>query len=72
MTLVWDRTIAKILENAANVVSGLELSEIGEDGHSMANRLWRIAAYLRTREGMISGPEIVTGGNTQKSTEELP
>lgn len=50
-----DRVMAKILENAANTVSGLELSEIGEDGHAVANKLWRIAAYLHTRQDLRVG-----------------
>lgn len=49
-----DRLTAKILDSAANTVSGLELSEIGEDGYALANKLWRIAAYLRTREACKS------------------
>lgn len=43
-----DRIIAGLLDQAANTVSGLDLGEIG-DGHALANRLWRITAYLRNR-----------------------
>lgn len=44
-----DRLNAATLERAANTVSGLCLEEIGEDGHLVANKLWKIAAYLRRR-----------------------
>lgn len=42
--------MAKTLDLAANTVSGLELSEIGEDGHEIANKLWKVAGYLRNRD----------------------
>jgi hypothetical protein len=44
-----DLIIAEKLDHMGNVVSGLELSEIGEDGHALANKLWKVAHYLRTR-----------------------
>lgn len=44
-----DRLNAATLERAGNTVSGLCLEEIGEDGHLIANKLWKIAAYLRRR-----------------------
>lgn len=44
-----DRLAARIIEDAGNTVSGLDLSEIDEDGHGAANLLWKIAAYLRQR-----------------------
>lgn len=47
--LVVDRMLAYDLERAGNTVSGLDLSEIGEDGHAVANKLWKIAGYLRNR-----------------------
>jgi hypothetical protein len=47
-----DKLLATALEHAANVVSGLELSDIDEDGHLVANKLWKISAYLRRREAM--------------------
>jgi hypothetical protein len=43
----FDRINATYIETAGNTVSGLNLSPIGEDGHEVANLLWRIAAYLR-------------------------
>lgn len=45
-----DRVAAGHIENAGNIVSGLDLSEIGKDGHAVANLLWQIAAYLRRRD----------------------
>jgi len=45
-----DRIAARIIEDAGNTVSGLDLSEIGEDGHAVANLLWKIAAYLKRRD----------------------
>jgi hypothetical protein len=49
MTEKADKIVADLLDKAGNWVSGLDLSEIGEDGHAVANQLWKIAAYLRTR-----------------------
>jgi hypothetical protein len=43
----FDRIAARIIEEAGNTVSGLDLSEINQDGHAIGNLLWRIAAYLR-------------------------
>jgi len=47
-----DRVSAAIIEDAANVISGLRLEAIGEDGHSVANKLWRICSHLRQRSLM--------------------
>jgi hypothetical protein len=44
-----DKIIARQLESAGNTVSGLALEEIGEDGHAVANLLWKIAGYLKRR-----------------------
>jgi hypothetical protein len=44
-----NRIIAAQLESAGNTVSGLRLEEIGEDGHAVANLLWKISAYLKGR-----------------------
>lgn len=53
----FDRLAARELESAGNIASGLNLDEIGEDGHGVANRLWRIAGYLRNRnDGARSRP----------------
>ncbi len=41
-----DKITARILDSAGDTVSGLVLTEIGEDGHL----LWKIAAYLRQRD----------------------
>lgn len=46
----FDKLAARQLDTAANIASGLNLEEIGEDGCGVANRLWRIAAYLRRRD----------------------
>lgn len=45
-----DKVAARQLESAGSTASGLELSEIGEDGHAVANLLWKVAAYLRRRD----------------------
>jgi hypothetical protein len=45
-----DKLIAGIVNDAGDLVSGLDLTAIGEDGHATANLLWKIAAgYLRRR-----------------------
>jgi hypothetical protein len=44
-----DHIIADLLDKAGNWVSGLALEAIGEDGHAIANRLWKVTAYLRNR-----------------------
>lgn len=44
-----DKVIAGILNDAGDLVSGLSLEEIGEDGHAVANLLWKISGYLRHR-----------------------
>lgn len=46
----FDRINADQIESTANTISGLLLEEIGEDGHAVANKLWKIAAYLRKRD----------------------
>jgi nucleoside-triphosphatase THEP1 len=45
-----DQIIARQLDEAGNTVSGLCLEEIGEDGHAVANKLWKIAGYIRKRQ----------------------
>lgn len=45
----FDRLSARIVDQAGNVVSGLDLGDIGEDGHAVANKLWKISAYLKRR-----------------------
>lgn len=49
-----DQIIAKMLDQAANTVSGLSLEAIGEDGYEVANQLWKIAAYLNRRRGQAT------------------
>ena len=44
-----DRINATYFNEAGNRVSGLDLFEIGMDAHGVANTLWRISAYLRSR-----------------------
>lgn len=51
--------IARQLDSAANTVSGLALEEIGEDGHAIANRLWRIAAHVRNRDRRNVSPDVI-------------
>jgi hypothetical protein len=46
----FDQINAQFFEDAGNRASGLELSEIGLDGHGVANLMWRIASYLRSRD----------------------
>ena len=44
-----DRINAAFFNDAGNRASGMVLDEIGMDGHDIANKLWRISAYLRSR-----------------------
>jgi len=44
-----DKITADYLASAGNRLSGLDLEEIGMDGHDLANRVWRVVEYLRTR-----------------------
>jgi len=37
------------LDTAGNIVSGLHLKPINLDGHTVANTLWKISAYLKGR-----------------------
>jgi hypothetical protein len=46
-TPTMENIIARDLDHAANIVSGLHLDDIDEDGHSVANLLWKISAYIR-------------------------
>lgn len=46
----FNRIAARELEAAGNMVSGLSLEEIDEDGHRIAGKLWKIAAYIRSRD----------------------
>lgn len=64
-----DAITAGYLETAGNIVSGLHLDPIGEDGHAVANLLWKIAAHLRRREDAIHE---VTGeaGHTPSQGED--
>lgn len=54
-----NQVIASQLDSAANVVSGLALEDMGEDGHAVANKLWRIAAHLRNRDRKNVSPEVI-------------
>lgn len=44
-----DRINAAYFNEAGNRASGLVLNEIGLSGHGVANTLWRISSYLRSR-----------------------
>jgi hypothetical protein len=46
----WEQIYARHLDTAAGMVSGLDLAGCGEDGHALANRLWRVAGHLRARD----------------------
>jgi hypothetical protein len=54
-----NRIIANQLESAANTVSGLALGDIGEDGHALANRLWKVAAHLKNRSRRNVAPSVI-------------
>jgi len=45
-----DRIMAREFDHLGNWASGLCLEPIGEDGHAVANLLWKIAAYLEKRD----------------------
>jgi hypothetical protein len=47
----FDRINARYFDEAGGRVSGLNLEEIGLDGHVVANTLWKISAYLKRRAG---------------------
>jgi hypothetical protein len=53
------QVIARQLESAANAVSGLALEDIGEDGHAIANRLWKIAAHLKNQSRRNVSPDVI-------------
>ena len=44
-----DKILAEVFDRAGNCVSGLNLDPINEDGHEVANKLWKISAYLKKR-----------------------
>ena len=44
-----DLIMANHIESTANTISGLVLDDIGEDGHAVANLLWKISVHLRNR-----------------------
>jgi hypothetical protein len=44
-----DRILADTFDHAGNCASGLDLSAIGENGHAVANLLWKISGYLKGR-----------------------
>jgi hypothetical protein len=44
-----DRILAVAFDQTGNYASGLDLSAIGEDGHAVANLLWKISGYLKGR-----------------------
>lgn len=54
-----NQVIAALLDRAANTVSGLSLEDIGEDGHQVANKLWKIAAHLRARDRKSVSPDVI-------------
>lgn len=44
-----DQIIAEQLDRAGSIASGLALEAIGEDGHAVANLIWKIAAHVKQR-----------------------
>jgi hypothetical protein len=44
-----DRILAELFDRAGDRASGLDLSAIREDGHAVANLLWKISGYLKGR-----------------------
>lgn len=44
-----DKIMASALNQCGNLVSGLDLEEINEDGHAVASLLWKISGYIRHR-----------------------
>lgn len=44
-----DLNNARFFDDAANRVSGLRLEECGEDGHAIANKLWKVSEFLKQR-----------------------
>lgn len=59
MPTTSNQVIARQLESAANAVSGLVLDDIGEDGHAIANRLWKIAAHLKNLSRRNVSPDVI-------------
>lgn len=50
--------MARELDSAGNTVSGLNLEAIGEDGHAVANLLWKISAHLKQRRAVLPEQEL--------------
>ena len=72
MTVKADMIIAGILDDAGDLVSGLALEEIGEDGHALANRLWKVAGHLRRRAGGRPSPrEAFFAGDDGEGDEDV-
>ena len=44
-----DKILAEVFDRTGNLVSGLVLDDIGEDGHAVANLMWKISSYLKRR-----------------------
>ena len=44
-----DQILAEVFDRAGDCVSGLSLEAIDEDGHAVANKLWKISSYLKRR-----------------------
>lgn len=63
-----DRINASFFNDAGNRASGLNLEEIGMDGHGVANTLWRISAYLRMR---ADRREIPMPKNTSRRIDQV-
>jgi hypothetical protein len=44
-----DQILAEVFDRTGNLVSGLSLEAIDEDGHAVANLMWKISSYLKRR-----------------------
>lgn len=44
-----DKLLAEVFDRTGNLVSGLALEAIDEDGHQVANLMWKISGYLKRR-----------------------
>jgi hypothetical protein len=51
----FDSIMADHLDSMGDMVSGLILDGSGETGHSLANKLWKVAGFLRERDARYRG-----------------
>lgn len=62
-----DQILAEVFDRTGNLVSGLSLEAIDEDGHAVANLMWKISSYLKRRAQMKEdfGDEDFGDGQTE-------